>query len=130
MVSYTTCFSDGGDIAYPLMVRSVVTSVARTSSSADGKVGVGYEYRPQAIRSIGDLRCRRSPSSSYNAAFWDRESITFEAVDVPDWLTIESASGLIVGTPGKAGTHTIVFDVSAGKGKTSTVTQQIRLVRP
>ncbi len=29
---------------------------------------------PIVIRSIGDLRCRRSPKSSYNAAFWDREA--------------------------------------------------------
>ena len=95
-----------------------------------GKVGVVYEYRPQAICSIGDLRCRRSSSSSYNAAYWDREQVSFDAVDFPDWLTIDSASGLMSGTPDTAGVCTVVFGVRSTTGERSTVSQQIRVVEP
>jgi len=89
------------------------------------KVGKAYEYQVRSIRSIGDLRCRRSKTSSYNAAFWDREELTFKAVRLPDGLNLDSQSGKISGTPTRAGQFEMVFEVTADPGKSAVVTQQL-----
>ena len=62
--------------------------------------------------SLGDFQCRRSPKSSYNGAFWDREEYTFTPVSLPDGLSIDSTSGLISGQPGKSGTFDVKFTVA------------------
>ena len=77
---------------------------------------------------MGDLRCLRSPRSSYNAAFWDREQPVFTAVRLPDWLTLDPDSGAIRGRAVTAGTYDIVFEVSVEPGRTKTISQQIRIV--
>ena len=56
--------SDYAEVARPFVV------VPNEQGAAEGQ---DSERTPIVIRSIGDLRCRRSPKSSYNAAFWDRE---------------------------------------------------------
>ena len=42
------------------------------------------------IRSIGDLRCRASRKSSYNAAFWDREEVSLTAAGLPEGLSLDA----------------------------------------
>jgi hypothetical protein len=79
------------------------------------------------IRSIGDLRCRRSPKSSYNAAFWDREQLMFEAVRLPPGLSQDPCSGLISGVPAQAGQYEMVFEIDADPGETRTVSQGLRV---
>lgn len=59
--------------------------------------GKPFRHAIRLIRSDGDLRCRRSDKSSYNAAFWDREDYTFTAVDLPEGLAIDSQTGEITG---------------------------------
>ena len=86
-----------------------------------------YRYQPDVIHSIGDLRCRRSPKSSYNAAFWDREQLMFEAVRLPLGLSQDPCSGLISGVPTQAGQHDIVFEVRADPGETRRVSQRLRV---
>ncbi len=81
------------------------------------KLGNPYECRPIAIRSIGDLRCRRSKTSSYNAAFWDREEFSFEPVEIPDGLALDPQTGVISGAPPKEGTHEIRFKINHQAGK-------------
>jgi len=97
------------------------------TSPKPAKVGVAYEYRPISIHSIGDLRCRRSKNSSYNAAFWDREQFSFKAKRLPDGLSFDPQSGLMSGTPTRAGSFEMAFEVSVHSGKSAMVTQQLHV---
>jgi len=90
----------------------VVTQPERTA-----KAGQPYRHELRVIRSLGDLRCRRSDRSSYNAAFWDREEHTFEAVSLPEGLTLDATTGVIAGTPNKPGAFEVVVEVSDQFGK-------------
>jgi hypothetical protein len=91
------------------------------------RAGQPYEYRPGVIRSIGDLRCRRSPASSYNAAFWNREVLSFRAVRLPAELALDADTGVIQGTIGRAGSHEIAFQVATDTGKQVRVEQTLRV---
>ena len=101
-----------------------------TRPQTPARVGAPYRYQPKAICSIGDLRCRRSKASSYNAAFWDREMPAFKAVRLPEGLTLDPQTGLIQGVPKQAGTSDIVFEVTTGSDKTRTVSQPLTIVPP
>ena len=89
-------------------------------SEQQAKVGRPYECGLSAIGSLGDLRCRRSPKSSYNAAFWDREEHTFRPLELPDWLSIDARTGMISGKPRQQGAFEVVFEVSDQFGKSQT----------
>jgi hypothetical protein len=99
-----------------------------TRPKSPAKAGSPYRYQPKAIRSIGDLRCRRSSTSSYNAAFWDRERLAFKAVRLPPGLSLDLQTGLISGTPARSGAHDIIFEVSASPGESTTVAQRLVVV--
>ena len=70
---------------------------------------------------LGDLRCRRSEKSSYNAAFWDREEFSFEAVEIPAGLTLDERTGAISGTLDKAGVYEVRYEVSDQQGTKRTM---------
>jgi len=67
-----------------------------------------------AIASIGDLKCK----GGYNAAFWDRENLTFALTKSPDWLEINAATGELTGTPTSdaVGQHEVILGVTNDKG--------------
>lgn len=88
-------------------------------------VGTAYRYQPSVIRSIGDLRCRANKNSSYNAAFWDREKLTFAAVQLPAALSLDPETGLMHGTFTAAGEFPLVFKVTTHRGRTATFTQTV-----
>jgi hypothetical protein len=98
-----------------------------TRPQTPAKVGRTYTYQPGVIRSLGDLRCRRSPSSSYNAAFWDREEPVFKAIQLPPGVMLDPETGTISGTPQAAGDFEIIFEVSLGSDRSVTVEQPIRV---
>jgi hypothetical protein len=100
------------------------------SQPPPARVGVAYQYQPAAIRSLGDLRCRANESSSYNAAFWDREELTFQAVQLPPGLSLDPQTGLIQGTFAVAGDVSLVFAVTTHTGRTATATQAVRVAEP
>jgi hypothetical protein len=93
------------------------------------RVGVPFHYQPAVIRSIGDLRCRADKASSYNAAFWDREELTFQAVQVPEGLTLDPQTGLIQGKFTAAGEVSLAFKITTSTGRTATVTQTVRVAQ-
>jgi hypothetical protein len=96
-----------------------------TRPASPARVGAAYRYQPKVIRSLGDLRCRRSPASSYNAAFWDREEVTFRAIRMPAGLTLDPQTGLISGRPTRAGEFELVFEATATSGRSTTVAQRL-----
>lgn len=82
-----------------------------TAAPDQAKVGQVYRYRPAATFSIGHLTCRRG----YNAAFWQRETLTWHLVSGPRWLRLQK--GELIGTPGDkdAGSHDVVLKVVNNK---------------
>ena len=89
------------------------------------RVGQPYRYEPNVIRSIGDLRCRRSEKSSYNAAFWDREEFSFKPVEIPEGLALDEQTGAISGAVQETGTYSIRYEVSDPSGKSQHVGYQL-----
>jgi hypothetical protein len=89
------------------------------------RAGAPFRYQPQVISSVGDLRCRPSKNSSYNAAFWDREKHSFQAIRMPAGLSLDPATGLISGTPTRPGEFDIVYQVAAIPGESKIVTQRL-----
>jgi hypothetical protein len=87
-----------------------------------------YQYQPEVIRSIGDLRCRRSKTSSYNAAYWDREELTFRAIRLPAGLSQDPHTGQISGVPQAVGEFDMEFEVSVHTGQSAIVVQKVRVV--
>jgi hypothetical protein len=88
-------------------------------------VGQPYRHALEVIRSLGDLRCRRSSKSSYNAAFWDREEHTFTASGLPHGLSLDPKNGVISGTPQQPGTFDVVVHVSDQFGKSREVSYRL-----
>jgi hypothetical protein len=78
---------------------------------AEARVGKSYRYEVKTIASIGDLTYRDfGAEESYQAAFWDADQPRFSLnVEMPrcgnfdpKWLRIDSATGVVTGTPGLA----------------------------
>lgn len=108
--------SDYAEVSRPFVV---------TQPEQRTRVGQPYRHQPIVIRSIGDLRCRRSEKSSYNAAFWDREEFSLKASDLPDGLVIGQETGTISGQPQELGCYEIRFNVSDQSERIGTVSYQL-----
>ncbi len=91
------------------------------------KVGRPYTYAVGVIRSIGDLRCRRSPSSSYNAAFWDRDVVTLKAAGLPEGLSLDEQTAVVTGVPKQAGSFELTFEVATNSGASIFVRQRLHV---
>lgn len=92
-----------------------------------GRAGQAYRWELQAVRSIGDLRCRATRTSSYNAAFWDRDVLSFTAIRIPDGLTLDPMTGLVSGTPRAAGTFPLEIKVTDQSGKARAFSYELRI---
>jgi hypothetical protein len=86
--------------------------------------GKEYHYQARSLQSLGDLRCRpiKQPDGSisyYNANFWDIEKPRWSKVTGPDWLRVDSQTGLLSGTaPPDFTTAEVVLGVEIeGRGK-------------
>jgi hypothetical protein len=97
--------------------------------ASTARVGQPYRFEPRVIRSIGDLRCRRSASSSYNAAFWDREEFQFTPVSLPPGLSQDPATGIVSGEPNTAGAFDLKFQVGDQGGNSGTVSYPLTVER-
>ncbi|MCD4830179.1 MAG: Ig domain-containing protein [Anaerohalosphaeraceae bacterium] len=83
-----------------------------TKPITTAKIGELYSYQPLSISSLGDLqRFYSKPGKK----FWEREHLKFYIEQGPEWLKIDSDSGLLTGTPPAiaAGDHYIRLRVRA-----------------
>jgi hypothetical protein len=121
VVAVDAAGNQSGPSDYAEVPRPHVWNRPETSARA----GESYRWEPKVIGSIGDLRCRRSKTSSYNAAFWDREEFTFSPISLPPGLSQDSNTGVISGEPGAAGQFDVRFSVADQFGKTATVSYRL-----
>jgi hypothetical protein len=87
-----------------------------------------YRCLVQGICSEGDLRCRVSRESSYNAAFWDREEYRFTATSLPEGIAFDPQANIISGLPKRAGRFEIALKVEDRSGKSRTVVHRLQVV--
>jgi hypothetical protein len=78
----------------------------------DAREGIEYRYAVRAIRSLGDLRTRVIDGKE-TMGFWDIERLRYSIDRGPDWLSIDSATGIMSGTPGIAGKFAVEIVVTA-----------------
>ncbi len=62
----------------------------------NAKVGILYEYRVLTLRSLGDLQYRYEKPVF---AFWEKEGYEFSLAEAPEWIRIDSKTGIIAGKP-------------------------------
>jgi hypothetical protein len=90
--------SDYAAAPRPLIVSTPVTGARK---------GATYRYPVAAIRSMGDLRTRLVDGKE-TMNFWDTEQLRFDIQRGPRWLSVDQATGLLSGTPDRAGTAEVV----------------------
>ena len=117
VVAVDAAGNESGPSDYVAVPRPFVANRPVTNALA----GKPYHYQPQVIRSIGDLRCRRSKSSSYNAAFWDRDELSFAAKGLPAGLAVNPKTGQVSGIPTAAGSFDVVLSVTDQSGNSQNV---------
>ena len=83
-----------------------------TQPPAKAAVGQEVRYQAAAISSIGHLTCK----GGYNAAFWDREKLTWSLETAPEWLRVDPQSGMVSGVPKTPGTSKATLLVKNNKG--------------
>ena len=94
--------SDYAAVPRPVIVTAPVTQATK---------GVAYLYPVEAIRSLGDLRTR-VVNGKETMSFWDVEHIRFEIDRGPRWVTINTETGLLSGTPDRTGLTEVVVRVT------------------
>ena len=79
-----------------------------TLPPADATVGQAYTYQVKSLHSIGNLQMK---DGKYD--YYDVEVDTFGLNQGPAWLTIQSDTGVLTGTPGSAdvGETTVSLEV-------------------
>jgi hypothetical protein len=87
-----------GPSDYAASPRPVIFNAPLTRA----RKGRQYRYSVAAIRSLGDLRTRVVKGKE-TMGFWDIERPRFTIQRGPEWLTIDRESGLLAGTPDRAG---------------------------
>ncbi|MBN1672988.1 MAG: hypothetical protein JXR37_18225 [Kiritimatiellae bacterium] len=71
-----------------------------SSPVQSAKVGEPYRYEAKSIRSLGDFRLRTDYD---NRRFWDIEQPVYALASPPAWLSVDSRTGVLSGTPDVAG---------------------------
>jgi hypothetical protein len=93
-----------GPSDYATAPRPVIYSEPVVSA----KVGGEYRYQARANRSLGDLSARMKDNKQVSGYF-DIEEPAFSLDQGPAWLKIDQATGLLSGTPDRAGRFDIVI---------------------
>jgi hypothetical protein len=97
-----SCPSDYVELPRPFVHTAPVTTA---------KADAAYQYQLKTISSLGDWQHRYD---SPGDGFWEKEGYRFDLVDGPAWLTLDSNTGLLHGTPpaGSAGAVTVNIQVT------------------
>jgi hypothetical protein len=85
-----------------------------STSREKAQVGQEYRYQLKCIRSLGDLRAREELAMN----FWDIEQPQFTLTHGPQWLKIDTNTGILSGQPEAVGKHQVVV--------TATIDQEVR----
>ena len=96
-----------GPSDYAACPRPLIVS----SPPPTAKPGADYRYRVAVIRSVGDLRTRVIDGREV-MNFWDIERPRFALERGPDWLRIDAETGLLHGTPDRAGPVEVVVSAA------------------
>jgi hypothetical protein len=83
-----------------------------TASPTTVRAGREYRYQPRLFHSLGDMQYRYV---SPNCKFWEREQLRFSLLKAPEWLKIDTETGLLSGTaPANAtGRHSVSIQATA-----------------
>jgi hypothetical protein len=96
--------NESGASDYVALPRPFIYTAPVTAA----KAGQEYRYAPRSLYSIGHLTCR----DGYNAAFWEREKVTWSLEKGPAWLKLQD--GVLVGTPPMAGQYGVTLRAAIG----------------
>ena len=88
--------------------------VIYTAPATSARVGAEYRSQVKAVRSIGDLRVHASGARS-GKSYWDIEHPVYALEKAPSWLKIDPATGMLSGTPDKAGPAEVVVTVTTDR---------------
>jgi hypothetical protein len=75
------------------------------------QVGQEYRYQVACIRSLGDLRAREELAMN----FWDIEQPQFTLTHGPQWLKIDTRTGILSGQPDAVGQAKVVVTATIDK---------------
>lgn len=103
--------SDYAEMPRPFIYEPFVGGDAASQPFAHGIVGQAYSTPVSTVHSIGDVRAETLGSQDYACNFWDVEHPAFSLTNAPDWLSIDSTSGQLTGTPSVAGTYPVTVTV-------------------
>ncbi len=101
-----------GPSDYAAAPRPVIVSAPPTQAMT----GIAYRYPVETIRSLGDLRMRVA-SGKETMGYWDIERPRFKIERGPRWLAIDEMTGVLSGTPDRAGPAEVVVSVTLGRGE-------------
>jgi hypothetical protein len=92
-----------------------------TRPPTKASAGQPYTYRIKSLRSLGDYQCKQDPAADhkkYAYRFWDVDQNAFRLVEGPAWLTIDTNTGTLSGTPkpADAATAPVKIEVTASSG--------------
>ena len=73
-------------------------------------VGVPYRYEVRTLRCLGDLQYRYVKG---HYAFWEKEAYEFELVSGPKWLSLNTETGELSGTPATRDVGSVAVEVLA-----------------
>lgn len=98
-------------------------------------VGKPFRYQIKSLRSLGDYQCRRDPDVTekrYAYRYWDVEQQSFHKREGPKWLTVDSETGIMQGTPSSSdvGVHRVRVELTDQFGRRDTQEFDLSVVRP
>jgi hypothetical protein len=97
------------------LIRRTHTQGILQPDRREGDEWESNRYPVAAIRSLGDLRTR-VVNGKETMSFWDVERLRFDVERGPRWLTIDRTTGLLSGTPDRAGKFEVTASVTLERG--------------